>query len=428
MKKTIAFLLCCALLCMCACSAGNGVSSAGTQTVSEAEQITPDEEPAGAAAESSSRTESSAAEEKAPEGGNAYMLTDFALELLKNSGGENTLVSPVSLLYALAMTANGAKGETRAQFEKLFGMTIDEVNDMLRDYAGRTAADEGVKFRLANSLWLNSAFSGDILPEFLQNTDTFYSAEVCALPFDAEAVSRINSYVAEHTENRIRDLLTQLSQDGVMCLVNALAFDGNWEKPYTEDKILDGAFTNSAGAEEAVTMMKSREHAYLEDGGAAGMMKFYEGGSFAFAALLPPEGMTPRAYLDTLTGEKLHDIVSGYEEITVNAAIPKFRTEYSGEMRQTLQAMGLTDAFGANADFSGMCDTPVSVSSVLHKTFLRVDEAGTQAGAASAVIMTRGMARADNSRTVTFDRPFLYMIVDTETCLPVFLGILDSAG
>lgn len=179
-------------------------------------------------------------------------------------------------------------------------------------------------------------------------------------------------------------------------------------------------------------MMYSDEHTYLSGDGAQGFLKYYADGKFAFAALLPDEGMDVKEYVDSLDGESLHDLLSNTTHVTVYAGIPRFKTEYGSELNVLLQAMGMEKPFNdQEADFSAMGHIPnhnIFISRVLHKTYIAVDEKGTKAGAATVVEMQNDGAAMmpEEIKTVYLDRPFVYMIIDCEECLPIFIGIVRS--
>jgi serpin B len=218
-----------------------------------------------------------------------------------------------------------------------------------------------------------------------------------------------------------------------MCLVNALAFDARWEKPYEEYQVSEGIFTTEDGREQTVELMYAEDtYTYVEDDLCTGFLKDYEGGRYAFVALLPKEGITVGEYVEGLTGEHLNHMLSEPEDIMVLTTIPKFETEYSTQMSGVLREMGMTDAFSQNdADFSKLGiyhadGANIFINEVLHKTFISVAEQGTKAGAATAVIMYAAGAPAEKPeyRTVNLDRPFVYMLIDCETNLPFFIGTM----
>ena len=266
----------------------------------------------------------------------AAALAEFSLDLLKETWkGENALTSPLSVLCALGMTANGARGETLEQME------------------------------------------------------------------------------------------------AVLDLVNALALEAEWEEIYEDIQVREDAiFTKEDGAEQPAALMYSSEGYYLKDEGAQGFLKFYKGGRWAFAALLPDEGTALEDYLNSLTGARLRQVLAGAEETLVYAAIPKFKSAYGVELNDALKSLGMTDAFDmGRADLSGLGVSemgPLFISRVLHKTYISVDEKGTQAGAATAVLADSGGTAPGNVPEVYLERPFLYMLVDTETSLPAFIGVVTA--
>ena len=405
--RLIALLL--ALLCLPGCGGGGGSARNLTESV----------KPAPAEAELT------------PE--DAAALAGFSLELLKeNWTGENLLASPLSVLCALGMTANGAEGDTLAQMEAVLGLPVGELNRALAAWSADLPQEKNCRVDLANSLWLRDDGSFQAAPGFLETAAGWYGAEVYASPFDSAAVGKINGWVKRNTHGMIPEILDGIPEAAMAYLVNALALEAEWEEIYRKDQVRDSrVFTREDGTEQPVTLMYSSEGHYLEDEHAQGFLKFYKGGRWAFAALLPEEGLTVEEYLASLTGERLHEILEGAEETMVFAAIPKFQCAYGAELGESLRVMGMTDAFDPGlADFSGMGTSslgPLYISRVIHKTYISVDEKGTHAGAATAVAMSGGGA-GPMVPTVYLDRPFLYMLVDTETSLPAFIGAVTSMG
>lgn len=357
---------------------------------------------------------------------------DFALRLFRASmkEGENTLVSPLSVLSALAMTANGADGETLAQMEKVLGMTTGDMNAYLYSYM------DGLSDSLkpANSIWFKDSETLTVKDTFLETNADFYRADIFKSPMDETTLEEINGWVEEKTDGMIPEILDEIPELAVMYLVNALAFEAEWEEVYDEYSVHQRTFTTEDGTERSVDMMYSEEQHYLEDENAAGFLKYYDGRAYAFAALLPKEGVSVSEYVHSLTGEHLRELLANPETVTVNAGIPKFEAEYDGEMSEILTEMGMTDAFdGSRADFSRLGSSTegnIYISRVLHKTFISVAEQGTKAGAATAVEMAaEGAYIQEEIKTVTLDRPFVYMLIDCEQNLPFFIGtMMDMEG
>lgn len=355
-------------------------------------------------------------------------VTGFGVKLLQNEIEKtNPLLSPLSIEAALSMTANGAAGETKEQMEAALGADTQTLSSYFSSLQDTKKEDKQLK--LANSIWMKDTPTLHIEDAFLQKNADCFGANIYSAPFDDSTKNAINDWIGRSTDKMIPKILDEIPQDTVMYLINALAFDAKWESIFKTTDIWDGRFTSRGGEEQTGSFLHGTVRQYLSDEHAEGFLKTYEGGRYAFAALLPEEGMSAEEYVAGLTGERLHAILTSPEETTVEIAMPKFKTEFSEELSKTFKALGMTDAFDSSlADFSllGTSDEGnIYISKVIHKTFIEVDEAGTKAGAATAVAMTTESA-ALYPHSVILNRPFVYMIVDLETKLPVFLGALTE--
>lgn len=363
-------------------------------------------------------------------GENSIKPADFAVRLFQSSlsADENTMISPVSVLYALSMTANGAKGETLAQMEEVFGMRVDELNAYLKAYMDSLPEDEKYKLSIANSIWLSDDDRFSAKQNFLQTNADYYGADIFKVPFDNTALKNMNSWVKSNTDGMIQNILDKISPDAVMYLINAIAFDAEWKEIYKDVQIHDGIFTAEDGTEKNVEMMHSEEYLYLADKNAIGFIKPYADSKYAFVALLPDEGIRCSEYISAMTGESLASLLANPQQATVYAAIPKFENEYRVEMSEILSSMGMKNAFDEDAaDFSNLGTSTagnIFINRVIHKTLITVDEKGTKAGAATVVGMTDGAARIEDFKKVVLDRPFVYMIIDCEANLPLFIGTM----
>ncbi|MBQ7922464.1 MAG: serpin family protein [Clostridia bacterium] len=360
-------------------------------------------------------------------------VTDFAIRLFKESmeEGENTLVSPLSVLVALSMTANGADNETLSQMEAVLGMPIDQLNTWISNYMANLPEEETYKLSLANSIWFKDDPTFVVHEDFLQTNADYYGAGIYKSPFDDSTLKEINQWVEDNTDGMIKDILDQIPEDAVMYLINALAFDAEWQSIYKEYQIQDGKFTTEDGTVRDVELMYSTENKYLSDDKAEGFIKYYKDRKYAFAALLPNEGVSVSEYVASLDGEHLHEMLTGAKVTPVDAAIPKFETGYKVEMSGILKKMGMPDAFdGAIADFSKLGESTdgknIIISRVIHQTYINVDGKGTKAGAATVVEMTTesAMEPMDPPKRVYLDRPFVYILIDCETNLPFFIGTM----
>ena len=363
----------------------------------------------------------------------AAAAADFGVRLFRAGveEGENTLISPLSVLYALAMTANGADGDTLAQMEAVLGMDCENLNSFMQAYMDLLPEAKDYKLNLANSVWFKGDPNFSVEQNFLQTNADYYGAGIYKAAFDAGTRNDINNWVKEHTDGMIPQIIDEIPETAVMYLVNALAFEARWEEIYDEFQVREGRFTTEDGTRQNVDMMHSEESAWLEDDKATGFIKYYRDRRYAFVALLPNEGVSVTEYVESLTGERLLELLSSPEYTTVFASIPRFETEYDTEISEVLQEMGMTDAFDRQtANFSRLGvytgdGVNVYINRVLHKTCISVAEQGTRAGAATAVEMNAdGAIIMEEIREVVLDRPFVYMLIDCETNLPFFIGTM----
>ncbi len=363
-----------------------------------------------------------------PEGGDA--AAEFSLRLFGAclEPGKNALLSPISVLSALAMTANGAEGETLAQMEQVLGLPLEALNPYL--YSILDAQGENLK--LANSIWFKDDPGLAVAPDFLETNANYYQASLCKTPMDASTLEAVNTWVKEKTDGTIPRILDQIDPELTMLyLINALAFDADWEEEYLAHQVHENTFTTAAGEERTLDFLYSTEYSYLEDENATGFIKYYDGRDYAFVALLPEEGCTPEEYAASLTGARLRALLASPREQKVHTALPKFDTEFSADIGPVLAGLGMPNAFDPElADFSrmGKCEIgKLYISRVLHKTFLSVTETGTRAGAATVVEMrAEGAAAPEEYKEVILDRPFLYLLIDCRENIPLFLGVLQD--
>ena len=362
----------------------------------------------------------------------------LAVELFQSSvlesKDENVLISPLSIQLALAMTANGADGDTKAEMEALLGgeISLEDLNEHLYSYVDNLPSAEKYKLQIANSIWFRDDEGRlQVEKDFLQRNADYYGAQAYKAAFDDQTLKDINNWVKDHTDGMIDSILDQIDEDAVMYLINALVFDAEWQHVYDKSDVYKGKFTNIGGTEKQVDMMHSEETVYLHDENAIGFMKPYSGSKYNFAVLLPNEGVDIYEYIAGLTGEELMETLSTPQLGMVMTTLPKFSYEYELTMNDVLKELGMPSAFsGDTADFSKMAHSSrgnIYIGDVLHKTFISVDELGTKAGAVTKVQMNDESAPM-SEWVVTLNRPFVYMIIDNETNLPVFIGTVLDIG
>ncbi len=404
------------LFSLCACTAGNNAETESAETESTEVLVN----------EGNAKTANYESSDATPE--------SFSAELLRLSyDGKNTLISPLSVAMALAMVAEGAEGNTAKEFSDLFGgMSADELSAYFKKYMDSLNSYSDPD--LANSVWIREADYFTVKESFTDTVRRFYGADAFTRPFNNDTVNEINSWIKENTDGMIEKVIEELDPACVMVLVNTVLFEAEWSEKYDENQVRDGEFTTRDGTKKKVTMMSSSEYSYLENGAATGFMKPYKGRKYAFAALLPKDGTTIDELIDSLDGEMLRETLSGVSNEKVITKMPQFEYDFGIEMGEILQKMGLRDAFDRHAaDFTGMSDNAdeimLHIGRVLHKTRIELTPVGTKAGAATVVEMWATSAlETKPPKEVYLDRPFVYMIVDTETNLPVFIGAVTDIG
>lgn len=355
------------------------------------------------------------------------IYNNFAVTLAQkcDNKGENLLVSPISVIYALTMAANGADGETLSQFEKTLGADTYTLNRYLYyamegDYSG-----DPTKQSRANALWINSASGYKADSQYLLDVRTFFDANLFYADFNGSPAN-INTWMSEKSEGKITEAVDSVSEDGTMTLVNSLFFSAQWLNPYDGKNTKADIFNCADGSKSQVDFLNSTENYYISGDNAEGFIKLYDGSSYAFAAVLPKEGTSPEDYLQSLTGEKLTELFKSAEEESVDVAIPKLEQSESLSLADTLKDMGITDAFdNSKADFSkmGSSDKKLSLLDEINSEYVLIDEGGVNySGANNEAHKLTG----ESGKKLNFNRPFIYFIFDYKTNIAKFIGIANN--
>lgn len=313
--------------------------------------------------------------EDMPEEGDAA-LTAFGLSLLQHCANDKSiLISPLSVAMALGMTANGAAGNTLTEMEQVLGLPIETLNKYLCTLSGRLPAKEGKGVQLVNGIWFREAGGFTPNQSFLQANADYYDAALRAAPFDRSTVRDINAFVSDNTKGMIPEILDEIPDSAMVYLVNALSFESKWAFPYKGYQVGKGDFTTESGEKQKTTFFYGTEYQYLENDMLTGFLRPYEGNEYAFAALLPREGMTVAECLSALTGESLHTLLTEAQQENVVTSIPQFEKEYTRELSGVLTDMGMGSAFDSSlSDLSAMGTmsdgSRLYISRVLHKTHI----------------------------------------------------------
>ena len=362
---------------------------------------------------------------------------DFSLELFQRcvaakGKNANVTIAPMSVMNALAVTANGADGKTAEQMRKVLGdgASMARINKNMRWYNGKLKSYSKAKLRNANAIWYHNNGSLKINKTFVSKAKKYYKAKVSGADFGSSAtVNEINGWVARKTNDMIKRVISNLQPSDRIAIVNAQYFDAKWRVPFEADRTKTKVFKNAKGQKHKVKMMCCTERKYIKDTNVVGFVKPYAKG-YSYVALLPKKGMSLKSYVKTLDGDTFRKLVSKTTDATVNVAMPRYSVTYANEgMEAQLKAMGIKSAFKRSADFSKMGTDSAGnlyIGSVIHKTKVDVDEEGTKAAAVTAIVMRASAMPNPDVKNVTLNRPFVYAIVDNSTKLPVFIGTVND--
>lgn len=350
------------------------------------------------------------------------LLADRSLQLFgaMDKPKANPVASPLSVLYALAMLYNGATDQTAAQLETLFGMTPDETNQALAALAYLLPSEPST-VRLANAVWLRQ--DEPVGQDFLQKNREMLSAEIFRRDFSAETVRELNAWVEKQTDGMIPAILDDLPADALLVLLNALLFKGQWREAFADPVAYD--FHAANGETQQAQMLLSTETTYLHDENAEGFRKPFSDGRYAFAVLIPREGLTPEEYLAGLDGAALRTLLKGERYGAVHAGMPALKADLTTDLMAAFPKVGLTNLSGL-----GGISPEAFVSQALHKAKIEIDQNGVSAAAVTAIVVSKTAVPTVDQREVTViaDRPYVYMIVDTQTNLPLFIGTVSTVA
>ena len=353
-------------------------------------------------------------------------------EIRKTEQDENIFISPFSISVALAMTLNGAAGETEqamTQTLQLQGLDSESIN---ADYAQLQqtlqASDPKVTLAIANSLWARQ----DILfkQDFLQRNTQFFGAEVSTLDFmDPSTLKTINQWVNTNTNGKITKILDEINSDAVLFLINAIYFKGSWQTEFDPSRTRDGNFYSATGGVKQIPMMtRTGDYPYYENHEE----KFqaislpYGDKRISMYIFLPHRESDFNTFLENLNTENWENWMSQFHKQEVSLVIPKFKLEYEKTLNNPLQSLGMGIAFASGlADFSRMADLEalgknLYIGEVLHKTVVEVNEEGTEAAAVTSV----GVRATSAPPAFIADHPFFFVIRDNQTKTVLFMGVL----
>jgi len=404
----------------------------GCSTVSQS-SVSNNNQPGSAAMEDqNAKPTSDAIDSRLVSANTAFGFKLFA-EVAKQDAGKNVFISPSSVGLALAMTYNGAVGETKTAMERALeirGMNHLELN---RAYAHLRAAlesaDPKVQLNIANSLWGKKGVTFN--PDFIERNKQFYGAEITTLDFaDPSSPAAINSWVAQKTKGKIDKIVDQIDAQAILFLINAIYFKGTWTAEFDKAKTKEEQFTTGAGAAKRCPMMhQSGKYRYYEGKDFQAVSLPYGGGRVSMYIFLPAKGKSLVEFQKGLTAANWDAWMKELAETKGEIALPRFRLEYEIELNEALRTLGMGVAFDADrADFSGVVQGSqrAFIGRVKHKTFAEVNEEGTEAAAVTSVEMRATSAMRERTFRMIVDRPFFCAIRDNTTGTLLFLGSISD--
>ena len=361
----------------------------------------------------------------------ANRLNTFAVELYKQlyKDNENLFISPASIYLALGMIYNGANGKTAEEMANVLdatGLSLDEFNNLSCDLQNVIIGNDKSKFELANSIWMRDSFKDVVKQSFLDRDKEYYGAMVASLDFNkASSVNTINNWVKDNTKGKITKAIDgSIDPTTVMYLINTIYFKANWKEPFEANKTQEADFTTPNETKKVKMMNAEIYQGYIENDLLQGVMLPYEDNKTSMFILLPKENQPN--FQSEITTENLTTWINQMKSkrVAVNLELPKINLEYDTNLIPALYAMGMSAAFGDGANFSNMADAGLYIGEAEHKSFLAVDEKGTEAAAMTNVAMHGGDMIITNNMII--NHPFILGIVDDNSGAILFLGSITN--
>lgn len=368
-------------------------------------------------------------DERLVDANNKFGFKLFSQLWQKNSSQENIFLSPLSVAIALSMAYNGARGSTQEAMAKtieLHGMSLQEINSAyatLKELLENP--DPQVQLTIANSLWVNP--EANLQPNFIQSVQELYEAQVIKLHLeDTASVNNINNWVEESTKGKITKIVEQIPADQVLFLINAMHFQGQWSHKFDKSQTTKHPFRLISGAQKQHPMMsQTGEYRYYEnDQFQAVSLPYGEDGRIGFYIFLPKQESDLSSFYQNFNFDNWEKWISQFRNRDGFIRLPRFKTDDDVTLNHALQALGMSEAFSHQANFSGM-GTNVKISEVKHRTFLEVNEEGTEASAATSVGMvpTAFREKPEPFRMIV-DGPFFCAIRDHQTGSILFMSAI----
>lgn len=346
----------------------------------------------------------------------------------------NTFISPTSLFMALSMLYNGADGMTKEEIAEVLeieGLAVEALNGANASLLSMLQKESNhIQLDVANSIWINEKFH--FQEAFAQNNENYFQAAIEEIELSDDSVDMINNWVKNATHGKIKDIVeAPLNPDLVAFLINAIYFKGDWLYEFNEEETEDADFSLTDGTTKKVPLMALREElAYMENDAFQAVKLPYGDGEMNMQVFLPKEDSDLAAFQKTITAENWLAWQESFETREGTVYLPKFQLDYEIELNDVLLELGMTSAFDKTANLSKMIQepNPILVSEVRQKTFLEVNEKGTEAAAATVIEVVEESASITEELPfhMEVNRPFFIMITDEETGMILFMGTIEN--
>jgi serpin B len=366
--------------------------------------------------------------------------TAFAFDLLKQitreQPGTNVFISPFSVSSVLQMVGNGAAGGTKTEMQRVLktaGLPAETLNAAVKDLNQSLNSQTNVILNLANAIWYKEEFH--LKPAFVSDNENFFSAKLAGVDFGKpESAQTINDWADTSTHGKIKQVVRwPFDPSTRLILANAIYFKGRWDRPFDKQSTKDHSFNVLPGGtpKQVPTMWQHGHFNYQQGDGFQAVRLPYAGGHLQMYLFLPDINSSPAKLLADWNADTWRDkILPKFQDKAGTLAFPRFKLDYDVVLNDPLKALGMRQAFDNGADFSAMADEPLFVSEVKQKSFVEVNEEGTEAAAVTTVTMrATAVFRPEKPFEMIVDRPFLFVIGDDSTKSVLFMGVVhDPAG
>jgi serpin B len=356
--------------------------------------------------------------------------TKFAFKLfsqtLQEDNEQNVFISPTSVAIALTLLYNGAAGETQQQMAEVLGLQglqLAEINDAYQQLQEILENQSEVELSIANSLWLKKGFP--LESKFLENNQKYYQAEVTELDFNnPNAKTTINNWVSKETKGKIEKIIDSISPENVLFLINAIYFKGTWTTEFEPKLTKEQPFflDNGETINHPLMSQQGEKMYYENDEFQAVSLPYGKDKRLSMYIFLPKENSNINSFLENLSSENWQVWQENFKQQEGFLSLPKFKLEYEISLNKTLQAIGMTEIFSKKANFKNMTPEKVAVDEVKHKTFVEVNEEGTEAAAVTSIGIRVTSMPINQPFRMIVNRPFFYAIQDNKTGTILFMG------